>query len=114
MGFKLPITFPEFVKNPKEAITYLAILGLCVLFTFLYRNQQAEKQLLKDNWAKCENGNYQRDVKISILEIGKARSDSLLNRIIGKLEAIEEIKKQNKNNETVSSSNVGGVGNVVQ
>ena len=92
----LPVSFKEFVKDPVKAILYLAIIGIVSLFTFLYKSQESKVDLLKEEWAKCENGNYQRDIKIDYLLASKAKSDSLLNRITGKLEAMEELKRNSQ------------------
>ena len=85
----------RFFSDTVKTILLLALVAIGVLFTYLYKNQESEKIMLKENWAKCENGNYQRDVKIDGLIIAKAKVDSTLNRILGRLEAIDELKKSN-------------------
>lgn len=92
----------EFFKDPVKGMLLLCVVAISILFTYLYKGQESDKVLLKEEWSKCENENYIRDVKINYLLESKAKSDSLLNRVMGKIEAFDELKK--RNNE-ISNSN---------
>lgn len=102
----------EFFKDTTKGMLLLCVVAISVLFTFLYKNQEGEKAELRKQNTKCETKNYLQDVDIKVLLAGKAKSDSLVNRIMGRLEAIEELKKINHE---VSNSNLGtGGGRIVQ
>jgi hypothetical protein len=57
-GIKLPVSFGEFVKNKKDAITYMSIVAMVALFGLLYKGWMNEKNDLKEALLKCDTNVY--------------------------------------------------------
>jgi len=82
----LPVSFKDFVKHPKEAIAFLAIVGITILYVDIRSTfqKQAEKQerradkiehrldLVSNELRKCDSSLASATTKLSTLEqLGK-------------------------------------------
>lgn len=83
----------RFFSDTIKTILLIAIVALGFIFTLLNKSQESKIDIYRDGWNKCETINKLQDIKIDILNEKNAKKDSLLNRIMGRLEAIEELKK---------------------
>lgn len=83
----------RFFSDTIKTILLIAIVALGFIFTLLNKSQESKVDIYKDGWNNCETANKIQDIKIDFLTRKNETKDSLLNRIMGRLEAIEELKK---------------------
>jgi hypothetical protein len=87
---KLPVTFAEFVKNKKDAITYMAIFAMMILFGLLYKGWQNDKKDLRKQISDCNTNN------IANAYTCKVENDQLRGQIVELITGFNEMKGEMK------------------
>ena len=85
----------RFFSDTIKTVLLIAIVALGFIFYLLNKSQEERNTSCEERNIKCETKNYIQDVKIDILTSKISQRDSILNRVMGRLEAIEELKKTN-------------------
>jgi len=64
---KLPVSFPDFIKNPVHAIAYLCLIAVCYLYIDGKISAKETKKMYQDQVTKCETDNYTNKVEMKQL-----------------------------------------------
>lgn len=64
---KLPVSLPDFIKNPIHAIAYLCLIAVCYLYIDQKMTAKDVKKMYQDQVTKCETDNYTNKVEMKQL-----------------------------------------------
>lgn len=79
---KLPVSFPDFIKDPVKAILYMSLIAIVTLFMFLYKGWVNDKEDLKKQLTDCSTNVY----------TSRVETQQLREQYIGVMGALKEIQ----------------------
>jgi hypothetical protein len=90
-GIKLPVSFGEFVKNKKDAITYMSIVAMVALFGLLYKGWLNEKKDLNKRLVDCDTNIYTSRVETKQLRDQYIEVMGALKEIQGEVNTLKKL-----------------------
>jgi hypothetical protein len=90
-GIKLPVSFGEFVKNKKDAITYMSIVALVALFGLLYKGWVDREKKLEKQIAECSTNVYTARVETQQLRDQYIDVMGALKEIQGEVNTLKKL-----------------------
>jgi hypothetical protein len=90
-GIKLPVSFGEFLKNKKDAITYMSIVALVALFGLLYKGWVDREKKLEKQIAECSTNVYTARVETQQLRDQYIDVMGALKEIQGEVNTLKKL-----------------------
>lgn len=88
----LPVSYGEFIKHPLMATMYCLIAAIGAMYIDIRIANSDQKKEYRKQIIDCKTETYMLNVKVDQLAEKMRISDSIRNKVISKLETLQELK----------------------